>query len=495
MTDLPPVSNNINSNNNTLIVISRLLPDDLTWKAKDDDNANDDANDRRVLKPVLPSIDVRNDHWDTFNHPRHRRAIILNELANCKFSDDENQNHDHTAAGRTGVVAIHFRRPSQPALDLHAYLRVHTPDLVDFLSTAWRRWDDLKGQDGQDPGSTLKVNAGAAPAAGNGTDDHQPLPLVPGNVPLPRDAEQRPSQNVMGQVGYYCTDTCTPIFGELVEELTWDVAVVEDAVRHCVGNGSGDSSEIRGSTATVLPLVYALTTHPGHHAARDSFGGYCYGNHAALAARLLQEHLEESSDMDSAAFTAKGGQKVAILDVDYHCGNGTASIFYDDPSVVVVSIHCHPDYDYPFHSGFEDERGGSGDGSGATLHLPLMPGATWADHYETALQKAMDFLFGNDHDGDATSGTTPPVQALVVSLGLDTLAGDPCAIRRAGFQLKGDDYKAMGQMIGAATAKAASRLKLSSLPCVVIQEGGYKMDDVPAAAADMLMAMAAARQA
>ena len=142
-----------------------------------------------------------------------------------------------------------------------------------------------------------------------------------GNVPLPREPNQRPSQNVMGQVAYYCTDTCTPVFAELLEELQQDAAIVSHALH-----------VLQQSPNTI---VYALPTHPGHHAANDSFGGYCYLNHAAAVAQRLKEGLSL--------------EKVAILDVDYHAGNGTASIFYEDPKFLVVSIHCHPDWEYPFH--------------------------------------------------------------------------------------------------------------------------------------------------
>ena len=146
-----------------------------------------------------------------------------------------------------------------------------------------------------------------------------------------------------------------------------------------------------------------------------------------------------------------------------HCGNGTASIFYEDPSVLVVSIHCHPDHDYPFHSGFEDETG-AGKGKGATLHLPLLPGTTWKEYnpaLETAMKKVQSF----------------GAEALVVSMGLDTHDGDPCAIRRAGFAMSGKDYVEMGQWIGSYAPK---------IPILVIQEGGYRMDKVPGAASDVL---------
>ena len=156
---------------------------------------------------------------------------------------------------------------------------------------------------------------------------------------------------------------------------------------------------------------------------------------------------------------------VASLLTSQHCGNGTASIFYDDPSVLVISIHCHPDYEYPFHTGFEDEIG-AGDGEGVTLHLPLLPGATWRE-YLLALTKAIQRIqsFG--------------AEALIISLGLDTLADDPCAIRRAGFKLFGTDYLEMGRTIG----------RECKIPSVVIQEGGYLMEKVPQAAADVLIGL------
>lgn len=158
-----------------------------------------------------------------------------------------------------------------------------------------------------------------------------------------------------------------------------------------------------------------------------------------------------------------------LLSLTKHGGNGTASIFYEDPSVLMISIHCHPDWEYPFHTGFEDETG-EGKGKGVTLNLPLRPGTTWAE-YSVALKKATDTInsFG--------------ANALVISLGLDTLLGDPCAIKGAGFKLSGDDYKEMGRSVG----------KDCKLPTVVIQEGGYKLDDVPKAAADVVIGCAEGR--
>jgi acetoin utilization deacetylase AcuC-like enzyme len=206
------------------------------------------------------------------------------------------------------------------------YSLVHSKGLLDFLSTSWKRWDDL-GEEGQDPLSTLKrkLDDLDGPPTNQKTTT---LPLIPGNVPLMRDAHERPSTNVMGQIGWYCNDTCTPVFAELLEELLYDLQTIELAIKKL----------------KVFKTVYALCTHPGHHASYDCFGGYCYVNHAALAAKLLQEQVKTTTT------TTTTKPKVCILDIDYHCGNGSASIFCDDPSVLVVSIHCHPDYEYVSYS-------------------------------------------------------------------------------------------------------------------------------------------------
>jgi len=138
-----------------------------------------------------------------------------------------------------------------------------------------------------------------------------------------------------------------------------------------------------------------------------------------MSARYLQQH---------------GHAKVAVLDVDYHAGNGTISTFYSDPSVLVISIHCDPDYEYPFNAGFADQTG-SGDGEGATLNIPLLPGVTFESAYREALVNAVHAV------------TEFGASAMVVSLGLDTHREDEIATRRAGFKLKNEDYWIMVRLI------------------------------------------------
>lgn len=232
----------------SLLVVSRHLPEDIS-------NGDDG-------EPILENADKRDDALDAFNHPRYRRARILHELKTRQAGDK-----------------ILFVKPESAAPDLLAYENVQSAALIEFFTSAWDRWDSL-GPEGHDPMCCLSVSNGDSSAAAA-------PPLVPGNVPLPREAYQRPSKNVMGQIGYYCTDTCTPIFGSLKEELQWDVAVMKQAI----------------DAVKDYKTVYALATHPGHHAAQDSFGGYCYLNHAAFCARQLQSQY--------------GYSKVAVLDIDY----------------------------------------------------------------------------------------------------------------------------------------------------------------------------------
>jgi len=366
---------------------------------------------------LLDKEEIEADAYDRFNRPRQRRNSILSSLATLY------------------PQFLEKKTPTKPLDNLNLYKVVHDTALVDFLQTAWNRWIEL-GPDGRDPQAFH-------PTYSLEEDEWTVIPpLVPIHCMLQRDGYQVPSTHVIGQMAYYCTDHVTPIVSTLVEELTWDGAVVDMAVHTSLQKE--DSSSSTG-------IVYAITTHPGHHCSYDVFGGYCYLNHAALAATLFQQqyHLE----------------KVAILDVDYHCGNGTASIFYHDSSVLVISLHCDPNYDYPFNSGFADQTG-AGEGIGTTLHIPLKPGTTWKDSYETELSRAMDTI--------VQFGT----QALIVSIGLDTYDGDPVAIRRAGFHLSGKDYIQMGKVIG----EKLQRNNMN-IPIVFIQEGGYKMDVVGDAAA------------
>jgi acetoin utilization deacetylase AcuC-like enzyme len=176
------------------------------------------------------------------------------------------------------------------------------------------------------------------------------------------------------------------------------------------------------------PAAYALCRPPGHHAAADLYGGFCYLNNAAIAARAL-------------------GEAVAILDIDYHHGNGTQMIFYEDPTVLFCSLHAHPDDDYPYYWGAAEERG-AGRGLGFNHNWPLPPG-TGDDVYLTALDEALGVIRRFEP------------RFVVVSAGFDTAPGDPVG----GFSLS-----------AAALAEVGRRIAALGRPTLIVQEGGYLLD-------------------
>jgi acetoin utilization deacetylase AcuC-like enzyme len=187
--------------------------------------------------------------------------------------------------------------------------------------------------------------------------------------------------------------------------------------------------------------AFALCRPPGHHSGADYLGGYCYLNNAAIAAEAA----------------AQAGRRVAILDIDYHHGNGTQDIFYDRGDVLFVSIHADPRMDYPYFWGHADERG-EGEGEGATLNLPL-PRGTDLGAYLPALDRALERIaeFGADF--------------LVTSFGADTYAGDPISF----FKLETADYRVLGR-----------RTAALGLPTAIVMEGGYAVGALGANVASFL---------
>ncbi len=222
----------------------------------------------------------------------------------------------------------------------------------------------------------------------------------------------RPPEELPVRAGYYCIDTFTPINRNafLAASRAVDCAL------------TAAEAILEGSR-----LAYALVRPPGHHAERTAFGGFCYFNSTALAAQFL---------------SPRG--RVAILDIDYHHGNGQERIFYQRPDVLTVSIHGHPRFAYPYFTGFADERG-EGNGKGYNLNMPL-PEEVDGDRYRQVLDRVLKRIVS----------FRPAF--LVVALGLDTAKGDPTGT----WSLRARDFEANGWMIG--------RMRL---PTLVVQEGGY----------------------
>lgn len=223
----------------------------------------------------------------------------------------------------------------------------------------------------------------------------------------------RPPKELPLRAGYYCIDTFTPLnssalaaaFGAVNCALT-GAALVQEGYR----------------------CAYALVRPPGHHAEKNVFGGFCYFNNTAIAANEL----------------AKSG-RVAVLDLDYHHGNGIQQIFYRRSDVLTLSLHGPPRLTYPYFSGFVDERG-EGPGWGANRNYPI-PEGSGGEKYREVLEKALKKI------------TRFSPRFLVVALGLDTAKGDPTG----SFTLTEKDFSKNGELVG--------RL---GLPTLVVQEGGYR---------------------
>jgi len=222
----------------------------------------------------------------------------------------------------------------------------------------------------------------------------------------------RPPKEMPVRAGYYCIDTFTPLNRNAYH-----------AARRAVDCAlTAAETLLSGYRA-----AYALVRPPGHHAERKTFGGFCYFNSAAVAAHYL---------------SAQG--KVAVVDVDYHHGNGTQDIFYLRGDVFTASIHGHPSFAYPYFSGFADELG-EGPGQGANFNLPL-PEQVDGPAYAKALERVLSRVrrFAPDY--------------LVVCLGLDPAKGDPTGT----WSLGAADFAANGRALGGL-----------DLPTLVVQEGGY----------------------
>lgn len=219
------------------------------------------------------------------------------------------------------------------------------------------------------------------------------------------------------RLGRYSYDAATPITANTWSAAYWSAQTALSAFHTLVGEG--------------LSATFALCRPPGHHAGRDYLGGYCYLNSAAITAAEATER----------------GRRVAVLDIDYHHGNGTQDIFYDSAEILFVSIHADPAMDYPFYWGHADERG-EGAGIGKTVNLPL-PRGTRIDAFLAALDQALTTVQAHGTD------------LLVLSYGADTFEDDPISH----LKLRTEDYAVIG-----------SRIAALGIATVVIMEGGYAID-------------------
>jgi acetoin utilization deacetylase AcuC-like enzyme len=279
---------------------------------------------------------------------------------------------------------------------------VHDQGYLDFLRTAFDEWL-------------------AEPT------DYERSALLPATFPLPGPRGHVPT-TLLGRAGYYMTDLSAPIVAG-----TYPAAL---ASANCALSGAKsltvDSRPLteanRPQSIVHRPLsAFALCRPPGHHAGRANCAGYCYLNNAAIAAHWLTQF-----------------GTVAILDIDYHAGNGTQDIFYERADVLTISIHADPDFEYPYYAGYADQTG-AGAGLGFHQNYPLPLGADDKTYLAT-LQKAIERI------------TVYSPQSLVISAGMDIYGDDPLGrirVTREGIRQIGVEISGL------------------NLPTLVVMEGGY----------------------
>ncbi|MEL6691579.1 MAG: histone deacetylase family protein [Pseudomonadota bacterium] len=235
-------------------------------------------------------------------------------------------------------------------------------------------------------------------------------------------------KRIDAELGQYAYDCGTPVAAGTWDTVYWSAQSALSALEHVLSGGAR--------------LAFAFCRPPGHHAGPDYMGGYSYLNNAAIC---VEQAL------------AQGASKVAVLDVDYHHGNGTQDVFYAREDVLTISLHADPKTDYPFYWGHADEVG-EGQGAGFNLNLPMPRGTVWAD-YEAKLSQAIDRVLAFSPD------------LLIVPYGADTYAGDPISY----FSIETAEYTDMARLI--------ARLDLPTLICM---EGGYAIDALGANVAAFL---------
>jgi len=272
---------------------------------------------------------------------------------------------------------------------------VHTPGFVRYLETAWERWQQLPN-----PGIEVWPNT---------------FPYWSGR-PDWRARPECPAGHIIAQTGWY--------LGDLSVSL-----------------GPHSWASIRASSNTAIAAadavvdghspVYALCRPSGHHARADRASGFCFLNNTAMAAARLRSRFD----------------RVAILDVDAHHGDGSQQIFYDRPDVLTISIHADPNNYYPFFTGYDHERGVD-EGEGFNVNLPLAHGSN-GQVMLAAVDRAVEAI------------ARFQAGALVIALGFDAHARDPIGV----LKLEVEDFAAI-----------AARVKTLGVPTLIVQEGGYAID-------------------
>jgi acetoin utilization deacetylase AcuC-like enzyme len=291
-----------------------------------------------------------------------------------------------------------IREPAR-SYDMAPVFAVHEPDYVAFLENAWDEWQ----------------------AAGF---EGEPIPSI---WPTRRMRSDRIPKNIDGKIGYYALAAETSLCAHTFEAAQTSKDIALTALDHTFDTGEP---------------VFGLCRPPGHHAAVDQFGGYCFFNNAAIAA---QHALD------------KGAARIAILDIDFHHGNGTQSIFFGRKDVFYLSLHGDPNDAFPYFLGYPDEIG-SGAGQGCNANYPLPSGADyglWGAALDDAIRRIDEYRS----------------DLLIVSLGVDAFKSDPISF----FKLESNDFTDCGRRIGTL-----------GIPTVFLLEGGYAVNEIGINVANVL---------
>lgn len=322
-------------------------------------------------------------------HPEQKRHYPEHFLVNGRFQPNPEmpERYDRLLEGALAAGCA----PETPSMQgMQAIEAVHSSAYLEFLEHAHERWQRIDG------------------AADS---------VTPNIHPDRRDVGYPAS--VVAQAGYHMADAAAPVAGGTWDSARWSAWTATHAA---------------GLVLEGEHHAYALCRPPGHHAFGDMAGGFCYLNNTAIGVQLLR----------------KAHERVAILDVDLHHGNGTQSIFYARNDVLTVSIHADPLRFYPFFWGYANEQG-QDDGLGFNLNLPLQRGSgdpEFLSALEIAIERIRAFSPG----------------ALVIALGLDAFEGDPFG----GLRISTGGFRVIA-------ARIAARLRV---PTLIVQEGGYLCDEL-----------------
>ncbi len=297
---------------------------------------------------------------------------------------------------RIDLVLRHIRQAgfdvrTPDAYGLGPVHAVHDADYVSFLETCWPSWQ-AAGHEGE---------------------------AIPNIWPARSMRSDHIPRSVSGKLGYYA--------------LGADTSLCEGTFSAAMGSKDAALGAVAHTLHTQAPS-FALCRPPGHHAASDQFGGYCFFNNAAIAAQYALD---------------AGKRRVAVLDVDFHHGNGTQEIFYTRNDVLFASLHGDPEVTFPYYLGYADETG-AGEGQGYNLNFPLPPGTSVAAWMQ-ALEQALAAIQAQE------------CELLIVSLGVDIFEDDPISA----FTFKSADFIALGE-----------RLAQAGLPTTFLMEGGYAVEEI-----------------